>query len=162
MWQSPLWDFAVEIYSKPDVENIVVALQDKYDANVNLILWCCWLQKEKIIVDNGCLPDVLIAVDAVSQQTVSKLREVRRGLKTVGMLTRVQVGLISRHILNAELALEKLLLQRLQDYTLKHMVGHADGSVDKLGLAYYLTFIDIPDAERIAHQLLIKTHALSV
>ena len=43
-----LWDFAVQVYATPEVEQQSLELQDQYNANINIILWCCWLEIEEI------------------------------------------------------------------------------------------------------------------
>lgn len=148
----PLWDFALQVYSIPDVEQHSIELQDEYLANINIILWCCWLQIEEIELSTDILSDVLITIDAVSLQTVAKLREVRRMLVESGSFTKVQAQSIKKHILNAELMIEKVLLRKLQDLTCRFLASseYIDTSFSSrnLDLEYYLEFMGVPDARK--------------
>lgn len=40
---NPLWDYAVWAYGLPGVEKAGLALQDRLGADVNMVLFCCWL-----------------------------------------------------------------------------------------------------------------------
>lgn len=48
LWQKSLWESVLDSYSKPTVEQLSLAWQDQYGANVTLMLWCVWLQRENI------------------------------------------------------------------------------------------------------------------
>ncbi len=149
-----LWDFSCNVYSKGDIEQLSIDLQDDYNANVNIILWCCWLEVEDIHLSADWLDDVLITIDSVSLQTVAKLRSVRRMLKESGSFTKVQALSIKKHILNAEMAIEKVLLQRLQDLTCRFLESkdykNFGKEGKKLDLEYYLDFIGVDDARKSA------------
>ena len=38
-----LWDFATRLYNNEMVERLCLALQDRHGANVNVLLFCCWV-----------------------------------------------------------------------------------------------------------------------
>ena len=152
--QCALWNFALRVYSQPDVERLSIELQSLYHANVNIILWCCWLEREDIKLSESWLDDVLITIDTVSQLTVSKLREARRQVKESGNFTDQQSKAIAKHILNAEMLTEKVLLYRLYNMTLKFKSLDEGGTKKPLGLEYYLDFLQIPDAETYARKIL--------
>lgn len=153
-----LWDFALQAYANDDLEHQSLQLQDEFNANVNIILWCCWLEVEDIHLSADWLDDVLITIDSVSLQTVSKLRAVRKMLKESGSFTKVQALSIKKHILNAEMMIEKVLLQRLQDLTCRFLESKdyknfaKEGK--KLNLEYYLEFIGVADARKSAGLML--------
>lgn len=151
---SSLWDFALQVYSASEVEQQSLQLQDDFHANINIILWCCWLETEGIELSVNLLDDVLITIDSVSLQTVAKLREVRRVIVESGAFTKVQAQSAKKHILNAELMIEKVLLHRLQDLTCRFLESkdYKDISADdqKIDLQYYLAFIGVPDARKSA------------
>ncbi len=150
MWKESLWDYSVRVYAHKEVENIVLGLQDEYHANVDIILWCCWLDAEGVCLSKEALDDVLITIDTVNQATLLKLREVRRYLKEAGSFTQVQSKVISKQVVNAELMIEKVLIHRLQDLT-RRFVEVMEDPQDPLSLSYYLGFLMIPDAKQIAH-----------
>ena len=41
--ENPLWDFMTETYSQPGVEKACLALQNRFGADVNMVLFCIWL-----------------------------------------------------------------------------------------------------------------------
>jgi uncharacterized protein (TIGR02444 family) len=152
-----LWDFVSRVYAIPQVERLTLGLQDEYHLNVNIILWCCWLEREDIRISVAHFDDILINIDSVSQQTVSKLRDVRRVLQQSGNFTKVQALSIKKHILNAEFLMEKVLVQRLQDLTTRFLECPEAAIAAKssnICVEFYLKYIDIPDAEEIAGKVL--------
>lgn len=42
---NPFWQFSLAVYSDSKVQKSCLQLQNDYDANVNLLLYCCWLAK---------------------------------------------------------------------------------------------------------------------
>ena len=38
----PFWDWSLQIYGRPGVENILLELQDRHGLDVNLLLFACW------------------------------------------------------------------------------------------------------------------------
>jgi len=150
-WQQSLWDFATSVYSEPRVEKLSLELQDRNNANVNILLWATWLAETDIHLSKEVLDDVITTVDAVSQVSVNRLRSVRRDIKEVGGFTRVQSQMISKLILNAELAIEKVLLHRLQDMTLKFTEVMAD-KVNPISLVDYINRLGIEPANQAAEE----------
>ncbi len=141
----------MHVYSQPEIAKKSLALQNEYNANVNIILWCCWLDSEGLYLPVAWMDEVLISIDTVSMQTVAKLREVRRALLQTGSFTKVQAQHIKKHILKAELLVEKLLLQRLEDLTWKFLLSQdnpqgGDKTAQNIDLFYYLDFIGVPNA----------------
>ena len=149
LWQQSLWDFAVNTYSNPQVEAFCLSLQNQYQANTNILLWCHWLQEENINISREALTDVVEVIDSVSQITVASLREVRMQLKKLPGFTKVQAQVISKHILNAELMVEKVLLNRMQDLT-RRFVEVMPDATNSLKLLHYLEHLKVPDAEQVA------------
>ena len=148
IFNKSLWDFASSCYALPEVETLSLTLQNQFNANVNIILWCCWLKSEGITLSSIWLEDVLIKIDSVSLMTVSSLRDVRRQLKQGGNFTKVQVEVVSKQILAAELLIEKILLHKLQDLTGKFIDANEEQIAEDptvLDLKYYLSFLQIPN-----------------
>jgi len=160
-WQHSLWDFATTIYSQPEVETLSLELQERNNANVNILLWAVWLTEEGISLSGDVLDDVISTVDSISLVTVNRLRSVRRDIKEIGSFTRVQSQMINKLILNAELAIEKVLLHRLQDMTLKFMEVMPD-KVNPVSLSDYFKRLNIDDAEPRANAFIAACRSNSV
>ena len=157
--ENALWDFALRVYSSPEFAQLSLQLQHNHQANINIMLWCCWLKYEGLKVPVTCLDNVLITVDKINQLTVVRLRELRQQIKEHTYFTKVQSQAINRHILNAELAIEKVLLQRLQDQTPSYLDEHSAKSGDKqpyIDLTYYLNFLNISKAPLYAQTLMAE------
>jgi len=45
--ESNFWNFSINFYQLPDIKQSCLALQDNYQLNVNLILFCHWLALNK-------------------------------------------------------------------------------------------------------------------
>lgn len=150
-WRTSLWDYALGVYANKDVESAVLELQDNYCANVNIILWLCWLDEETLFLSRSLLDDVLISVDSVSQATLVKLREARRYIKNGEAFTEVQARLVLKQLLSAELMIEKILIHRLQEFTRCNRSQRFEQ--EPLGLSYYLEFLGIPRAREQARSV---------
>lgn len=79
----PFWKFSLSVYSKEGVPAELIALQDTFDIDVNMALFCLWLGREA-----GCQlsAEQLSAITARSTpwhiETVIPLRGARRYLKS--------------------------------------------------------------------------------
>ncbi|MGO1077550.1 TIGR02444 family protein [Inquilinus sp. CA228] len=79
----PLWRFAQRVYSQPGVAQACLALQQRFDADVNLLLFAAWLGAERATP----LPAPLARqaqqrVAAWHDEIVRPLRAVRQRMKT--------------------------------------------------------------------------------
>ncbi|MGL4967436.1 MAG: TIGR02444 family protein [Inquilinus sp.] len=79
----PLWRFAARVYGRAGVAQACLALQQRFDADVNLLLFAAWLGAER----RTPLPDALARraqrrVDAWHEDIVRPLRAVRQRMKT--------------------------------------------------------------------------------
>lgn len=156
VFQRPLWDYAVTAYQNPELKSVSLGLQNKYHANINIILWCCWLKSEQLALSGSFLDQVLIKIDTVSQMTVSALRKVRRQLRDSGSFSESEIAKINSHIQSAELMIEKALLDKLQDLTLRFLEDNEFELVVNpafLNVHYYLEFLQIPHCEQFASVL---------
>ena len=151
--EASLWTFATRVYSQTDVEMLSLEFQEKYNANVNILLWTVWLQQTNIRVSKEVIDDVIATVDAISHVTVNRLRRLRRDIKSLGTFTKVQAQMINKQILNAELAIEKVLLHRLQDMTIRFYEVMPD-KVHPLSLRDYLDRLEVDDSEDRAKRFL--------
>ena len=108
---SALWDYAVTLYAAPGVAECCLSLQDRRGADVNLILFACWLGAIGRDPGPERLVEVLRRAESWQEGLVRPLREARRRLKVElpmlaeplrAPLTAARAGLAA-----AELALER-------------------------------------------------------
>lgn len=153
--ESPLWSFACGLYDFGDVKEQCLELQDVYGANVDIILWLCWQHSRQRSTSKAALAEALRIVGGHHQTLLEGLRGLRGELIASSTFTRVQEQLVRKHILAAELAIEKVLLQRLQDLTARLPKTAPDE--EALTLFDYLDSLGSNSAEAIAADLLTST-----
>ena len=115
---SELWTFSIQTYALPEVEDACLILQNNYDVDINILMYCLWVA-EKSIVLNTEDTRLLIKTTEPWQKTILKpLRDARRMMKQhiIAMpsdLLDQTVSNLSEMELNAEhmsqLALEKTI-----------------------------------------------------
>lgn len=107
-----LWNFALELYARPGVENACLELQDS-GCDVCLLLTCAWLERRGA----RCLDERLSALRALAdpwqRSVVSPLRQTRREWRTAASQD-AELAVLRERIRNLELQAEKVLLERLQ------------------------------------------------
>src|SRR3546814_18165933 len=79
------WDFSVAVYGRAGVEEACLRLQDRRRADVNLLLYCCWVAA----VGGGALDAAALArltarVAEWRETVILRLRKTRRALKRKG------------------------------------------------------------------------------
>jgi uncharacterized protein (TIGR02444 family) len=153
MSREKLVDFAWRVYAQPAVESACRDLQDTHYANVNLVLWLAWLQQQAVHLEKTALESALDLIGNLSGDTVALLRVVRTNIKARGGFTKVQEQLILKNILQAEIAIEKILLERLQDMT-GRMPRIAEPDLPPLSLVDYFESLHIHDATAAAQSFL--------
>lgn len=109
-----LWDFSLALYSAPDVESICLRLQDDFQVNVNILLWCCWLEVHGIRLTAMRLEQACQGIDSWDQTVVVPLRHLRRDIKQRYPANDQQVEACRQAIKSAELAAEKVELDWLE------------------------------------------------
>ena len=90
------WSFSLRIYGAPGVESACLDLQDRFGADVNLVLYCLWIGRA---LTPEALEQALEAAAPV-QSYIRPLREMRRTLP--------KDAAVRDAVKKAELAAEKL------------------------------------------------------
>ena len=50
MEENPFWDFSLKFYDQKNVATSCLALQEDVGADVNLLLYCCWVASQGAVV----------------------------------------------------------------------------------------------------------------
>lgn len=79
--ESAFWTFSVDLYDRPGVEAACLALQDRRELNVNLLLWALWLADCGVALDEPALERARAAVASWQKEVVGPLRAIRRQLR---------------------------------------------------------------------------------
>ena len=80
--ECPFWDFSVAVYGREGVAAACLALQERHGADVNFLLYCCWLGVEgcRTLDANGLLR-ATAEVERWHCEVVRSLRAVRKYLR---------------------------------------------------------------------------------
>ena len=106
-----LWRFSLRVYGAEGVEAACLRLQDDHGADVNLVLFCCWLGA----AGHGRVAEPLLrpATAAAAQwhgRAVAPLRTIRRALKhDPAPVAAAAAEAVRRKVLAAELEAERAL-----------------------------------------------------
>lgn len=116
-----LWDYAVELYSQPEVRENCLRLQDEHAWNVNLLLACVWYgQYFGTMTDSQCRT-IHSSASHWNERVVSPLRQLRRWLKTHiedADNIRPDAESLRESVKKLELAGERQLLKRIEEQLL--------------------------------------------
>jgi uncharacterized protein (TIGR02444 family) len=110
------WRFSLRIYRAPGVEQACLALQDGCGADVNLLLFCCWVAQAGRALDKRALRRAMALAGRWQAETVQPLRQVRRTLKNAPFdVPSAWAEELRKRILGVELDLEYLEQRLLFD-----------------------------------------------
>lgn len=127
----PFWTWSLEHYAKEETETALLTLQDDIALDVNVLLWCCWCAEEF-----GTLGDLEIrkGADIARQWThnvVAPLRSARRYLKAGADPSSKRADSLRDDIKAVELASEKILQRRLNDFAFSALQSNRDTAPGK-------------------------------
>lgn len=79
---NPFWDFSLEFYGRGEVAQSCLALQDRFGADVNILLYCCWGASEGAEeMARAELAEIISAIEPWQSGVVQRLRLIRRDMK---------------------------------------------------------------------------------
>jgi len=79
--KNPFWDYSLRLYKQQGVSGICLSWQDTFGANVNLLLFCCWVASKNGLLDEQTLSDLSVLVANWEERTVQRIRRLRRQVK---------------------------------------------------------------------------------
>ncbi len=77
----PLWRFSLGLYRRGGVEQACLGLQEACGADVNLLLFCCWMGARGRPLNKRSLRRAIAATKPWQEEVVQPLRRARRALK---------------------------------------------------------------------------------
>jgi uncharacterized protein (TIGR02444 family) len=141
-----LWDYALALYAKPQVADCCLHLQDAYEVNVNLALWCVWLDVRQIALTTERLAAAITAIGVWDKSYVQVLRQLRRKMKMEFAQNLALVASVREQIKQTELLAEKqehLWLEELANLWLPESNEITAGK----NLKFYLSAVNVPHAD---------------
>ena len=132
-----LWDFCLAIYGQAAIEQSCLRLQDQNGANVNVLLWLCWLADRGIALDQQQLDLGLYKIATWHDDVVAPLRQLRRAIKQDYLYNQEVTEPAREAIKTAELAAEKVELDWLEELSNRWKVS-SEGIPRAANLQLYL------------------------
>ena len=145
-----LWQFSLQVYGQPEVEQACLLMQDKLGLDVNLLLACLWVGTSgRGRLGGEELADLEQQVAFWHQEIVEPMRQVRRRLKELARFGGERFVAMRKSVSASELEAEQVEQQMLEQ-ALEHR--HPD---DELGQVRRLS-----DALHNLLQLLARTEGM--
>jgi uncharacterized protein (TIGR02444 family) len=113
--ENPFWDFSLVVYRRPGVAEACLALQDRRELDVNLLLFCCWAGSEGRHLDAEDIARLMGSVGDWQHFVVGALRGVRRRLKDLPAAASGQLGALRQAVKDCELEAERIEQAMLHD-----------------------------------------------
>jgi uncharacterized protein (TIGR02444 family) len=80
---NPFWSFSLRLYARAGVAPACLALQERRQVDVNVLLYCIWLGAERgVRIDEANAARIVASVARWSDDVVVPLRALRTALKT--------------------------------------------------------------------------------
>lgn len=153
-----LWDFSLSLYANRELADACLHLQDQQGVNVNLILWCAWLEYLGVYLEDAHLQEAHHHVDAWDQHYVIPLRQLRRRMKAEFGTADANIEAVRASIQQAELAAEKELQRRLQQISYGWL--EQNGAVELVSEAMGNRYWEGKNLRRYLHQAGVEGGAI--
>jgi len=122
---SEFWDFSLDLFRRPELSKLCLELQDNYAADINMVLFACWLgHTGRGTVSVSAWRAMILRLNKWRDQVIKPLRKVRHLLKheqlaPTGMKDQVlECELEAEHV-------EQLVLEREWGSTRRPLVSGA-------------------------------------
>lgn len=115
----PFWDFSLQLYARPGVADASLALQDRFDADVNMVFFMLWAGEHGRALSVNEISELIALVKPWRDGAVRPLRAARRFLKTTDWKSPETDGLrkkIQAEELEAERLQQLFLEARLEQF----------------------------------------------
>lgn len=117
------WEFSLAIYCKQQVAQACLDLQDRRAADVNILLFSCWLATQGCRLNESGFKAAMAAVADWRTQLLEPLRRARRRLKKrFPEIAKPDKQSINHAIMSAELECERLAQGKILFAAHSHLV----------------------------------------
>ena len=147
---STFWDFSLATYSRPDVAEACLSLQDQYALDVNLLLFCCWYGSTRGCLNKNIFETVIAFSESWATQVVHPLRNTRKWMKHPNSIQAYQHN--SKYLkLRNEIKKSELSAERLQQEILEDLASTVPMNLETQeqttnaikNLCHYLEYYDV-------------------
>ena len=148
------WDFSLQQYARPGVADVCLQLQDQHAVNVNLLLWCVWLERRGLVLNQERLGEAQQRIQAWDEHYVIPLRQLRRRMKTEFGLVDAGIEQVRHQIKQAELLAEKQVQKQLESVAENWRDTASDAPLSAgHNLVFYLQEYKVNDFSRVVSLL---------
>lgn len=140
---SEFWNFSLSLYTRPGVAEELIDLQDRFGADVNVLLFCCWCGTTgRRPLDTALLAQAMDMTAAWQQRVVVRLRAIRRDMKGgVPGVPMTAGDALREEIKRLEIEGERLEQRILSDLAPAPQ-GEGSGAEIRAALTAYLMMLD--------------------
>jgi uncharacterized protein (TIGR02444 family) len=123
--ENPFWEYSLAHYARPEVAECCLSYQDQQGANVNVLLFCCWLGSCGFQLEYKELAEAQEHIEYWVLNTVEPLRKVRRFKAASSWAIDSDLGNIRQAELMAEKVVQKILYSwwQRQDFVVHNVIG---------------------------------------
>lgn len=146
-----LWAFALRVYGAPDVSAACLDLQDRFGADVPVLLTALWMARRGIGLDAASMAALEARISPWRTEMVAPLRALRRRLKEgPAPAPSEATEALRTDIKRAELHAEKIELANLADWVAETFVSGA-ATIDyhdnlAVAMTHYADGAEMPEA----------------
>ena len=108
------WEFSLAYYSRERVSAACLSLQNRRGADVNILLFCCWLAAMGLKVEQAGLHAAIAAVEAWRRDVLEPLRIARRAVvDQFPEIAKSDRQSIKHGVLSVELECERVAQEKI-------------------------------------------------
>jgi uncharacterized protein (TIGR02444 family) len=106
---NPFWQFSLYVYARPAVAPECLDLQQRFDVDVNVVLFCAWIgSARRVALNDDDLEAISSCVTAWHETVVRSLRAARQGMKPMPAMEDLSVRPPRADIAKLELRAEQV------------------------------------------------------
>ena len=83
---SEFWSYSTDVYQRPEIEKTCLEMQNQYQADINILLYCCWLGEKRIQLTEADIKTLVDTSQPWQTNILSHLRAARTILKTSNII----------------------------------------------------------------------------
>ncbi len=74
------WEFSGQLYERAGVKECCLTLQNRHGIDINLLLLCCWIDRQQLVIAQASLEGLIKLSDKWQTEQLSPLRAARAEL----------------------------------------------------------------------------------
>lgn len=149
-----LWQFSLQLYSKSNVKDACLTLQDKHHADVNLVLFLLYQGSLQRQLSTESIQHIDDNTRSFRERVIQPIRALRKSLKGKAFSVEADQDSLYQNILGLELSAEKLAQTQLETIDVITQNGLTPLQAATDNLSAYATLLGIQQPHRAIETLL--------